>query len=227
MYDSTTAADIPARAPMVAGYIDGAFAWSARDWARFVGVPRVTIAVHASTNDGDVLDVESGDATPAQAPAWIKHRQAAGLWRPTIYCPRSWVPDVHAACSGLVYDLWTADYTGHAHVTAGAVATQYANPPSSGGHYDLSLVTDDAWPYRVAPTPAPSPPATIETEEPDMPFVVKKNGDPTAWLVVSDGTRLVRMAMTDANDLGPRPAGYGPPVELVDADVDAIARVGS
>lgn len=146
MYDSVTAHDIPTSAHMVAGYVDGRYKWSAADWSRFPHAMKVKIAVSASTNNGNVLDCESGDATPAQCPGWIKMRQKAGLARPTIYCNHSTMAAVQHACSGLHYALWIAEWNGHAHSISGAAAVQYADPGhGSGGHYDLSAVYDDSW----------------------------------------------------------------------------------
>jgi hypothetical protein len=158
MYDSTNPDDIPASAEMVAGYIDGAYAWSSDGWARFPHATHVTVATQPGTNDGDVLDVEFGDATPAQAPAWIRMRQEAGLAVPTIYCASFAVTHLRTVCAGLRYDLWVAYWTGQPHVMDGAVAVQFADPSSSGGHFDLSLVTQATW-----PAPPPAPP-----EDPDM-----------------------------------------------------------
>jgi hypothetical protein len=145
MYDSITAADIPANAEMVAGYVDGLYRWSDSDWARFPRAVKIRIAVFASTNDGHVLDVEPGNATPAQARGWILMRQAAGLTRPTIYCSRSDRAAVESACAGLAYDLWIAAYDLIIPtLLPGTVATQYVDPTyGSGGHYDKSLVRDD------------------------------------------------------------------------------------
>ncbi|MFI5782271.1 hypothetical protein [Nocardia sp. NPDC051570] len=147
MYDSTSAKDIPADAAMVAGYIDGRFKWSQSDWARFPKAIKVHIAVDPHADAGEVLDVEQGDSRPDQAPGWIRMRQAAGVKRPTIYCNRSTWPAVQAACKGLTYASWVAEWTGHAHEIEGAVACQWADPGhGSPGHYDLSLVVDDSWP---------------------------------------------------------------------------------
>jgi hypothetical protein len=143
MYDSTTAADIPFDAPIVAGYVDGIFRWSDADWARFPNARKVRIAVFAFTDDGEVLDVEAGDATPEQAPAWIRKRQAAGLAVPTVYCNRSALGAVEAACAGLAHDIWLATLDGA--IPAGFAAVQYAGSDHSGGHYDLSE-TAPWWP---------------------------------------------------------------------------------
>ena len=146
MYDSTSAADIPAGAQMVAGYVDGAYAWSPADWDRFPAATLVRIATQPATDDGDVLDVELGDATPAQAPAWVRMRQAAGLAQPALYCGLSTVSTLRHLCQGLLYSLWVADWTGVAHPLSYASAVQYADSRQSGGHYDLSIVYDAWWP---------------------------------------------------------------------------------
>jgi hypothetical protein len=151
MYDSTNAAAIPQTAEIVAGYVDGLYRWSDADWARFPNAQKVRIAVLATTNDGLVLDVEAGNYPASAAPGWIRMRQGNGLARPTIYCSRIGTPgygmaDVQAACVGLQYDLWIADWTGSQHMVSGSVATQYASPGTgSGGAYDLS-VTNGMWP---------------------------------------------------------------------------------
>lgn len=150
MYDSVDPNAIPVNAEMVAGYVDGNFKWSDTGWSRFANSIKVRIAVFASTNDGDVLDVENGDASPDQAAGWIKMRQEAGIFVPTIYCNRSTRPAVEAACAGLTFDLWIATLDGTQDI-AGTVAVQYAGSAITGQNYDLSIVTDDGWPHRTQP----------------------------------------------------------------------------
>ena len=154
MYDSTSAQDIPVQAEMVAGYIDGVYRWDPFDWRRFPTAVRVYIATSAQSNQGFVLDVEQGDASPPQCPAWIRMRQAAGLVKPTIYCARTAVTAVQESCSGLTYSLWVADWTGLPHPVDGAAAVQYADSSMTGHHYDLSAVYDPFWPAGM---PAPLP----------------------------------------------------------------------
>lgn len=161
-YDSITAADIPANAQIVAGYCDGRFSWSNADWARFPNVPAVRIACFASTNDGQVLDVETGCAAPAEAPDWVLKRRAAGV-DPTVYVNWSNWDLTRAAFiqQGVAQPhWWLASYDGVATIPAGAVAKQYANSSMSGGHYDLSVVAD-YWPGVDRPwgstTPAEIP----------------------------------------------------------------------
>lgn len=171
MYDGidTLAAGIhrqfPA-APLVAGYLNGRYAWSQQDWDLFPAATHVEITIKASANAGDVLDVEQGDATPDQCEAWIAMRKAAGLYRPTIYCSRSVIPAVRAGTGNYVlgkdYDIWVADYTGSAHQvtapgspSATCAATQYESTAS----YDVSAVHDAGWPHRKAPGSTPAAPA--------------------------------------------------------------------
>ena len=85
MFDSVTARNIPTTAKMVAGYVDGLYKWTTADWARFPHAVKVRIACFGRTNDGQVLDVEDGNATPTQAPVWVMMRRVKGV-DPTVYC---------------------------------------------------------------------------------------------------------------------------------------------
>lgn len=208
MYDSTTATDIPATAGMVGGYVDGLYAWSDADWNRF---PATTVKVHivvkASTNRGDVLDIERGDATPAQGPVWVMLRRGSGYPCPTLYCSRSDVPAVKAACkaAGLVFGtdwkLWIADYTGEPHsCNLGESAVQYASPGhGAGGHYDLSCVFDNAWPF---PPPTTYIPPTGAVRRMDYVVSCLDHGHSTAqFLWRCDGTVLALGDQSEAQSL--------------------------
>lgn len=167
LYDSVTASDIPTTAAMVAGYVDGRYAWSDADWGLHPGAQHVRIAVFADTDDGHALDVENGDATPAQSVSWVRARRAAGA-DPSVYMNVATWGAVRAAfrAAGVTEPhYWVADWTGARHLPAGAVACQYADPKTSGGHYDLSAVAAH-WPGVDAPAPAPPPapgPAKVYT----------------------------------------------------------------
>jgi hypothetical protein len=144
----------------VAGYLNGTYAWSDSDWALFPNADHVTITVTASADIGDVLDVETGDASPDQTEAWIAMRKASGLWKPTIYCNLSTVPAVRKGTGkyilGQDYDLWVAVYDGStASPYAGCVAKQYESTPD----YNLNEVYDVNWPYRTEPSPVPGVPS--------------------------------------------------------------------
>lgn len=161
MYDSVNPESIPTYATVVAGYVDGLYEWTPAGWARFPNARHVRIAVFASTDDGQVLDVETGDATPVQAPGWVRMRresanQASGPI--TVYCDVSNWPAVRGAFAEQGVDepdYWIAHYDGVAELLAGAVAKQF----QSIAAWDVSI-TADPWPSAPAPPPpAPDPPS--------------------------------------------------------------------
>jgi hypothetical protein len=159
MYDSTNPLDIPTTAVLVAGYIDGRWGpdhlamgeptgWDGAGWARFLRSQWVKIAVHATTNDGHVLDVENGNATPEEAVTWVRQRRAA-LQDPSVYMNANTWPQVQAAFRAVNEPephYWVAAWqAGDSTIPPGAVARQYANPTITGAHYDLSAVVG-YWP---------------------------------------------------------------------------------
>lgn len=158
MYDSTDPGAIPTSATIVAGYVDGAYVWPASGWALHANATHVTIAIETTT-PADVLDVETGNpATPATTVTWATSMRSKGR-NPTVYCNRSTWPAMQTAfiAAGVAQPgWWIADWTGHPHDIAGTVAVQYANPDTSGGHYDLST-TVAGWPSVVPTPPAPTP----------------------------------------------------------------------
>ena len=147
IYDSTNPQDIPTSAEAVAGYVDGIYAWPDSGWLRFPNSVKLSIAVSASSQ-ADALDVETGDATPSQAPGWVKAQIARGI-KPWIYCNRSNRSAVEVACQSAGIGptqmaLWVATLDGTQSVAAGfypVAAVQYANSTLAGGHYDLSITT--------------------------------------------------------------------------------------
>lgn len=157
MYDgiNSDASVIPTTAQLVAGYVDGDYVWSPADWARFPNSVHVLIAVHQTTNAGQVLDVERGNASPAESVGWVQMRRAAGA-DPTVYCSLDLWPTVRAAFVGVPEPhWWIASYDGVAQIPSGAVAKQYENGPS----WDLSVVAD-YWP-GVDPAPVQSDPHVV------------------------------------------------------------------
>lgn len=153
MYDSTNAADIPHSATIVAAYLDGKY----KTWNdvvdRFPTAEKVTITVTGQIH-ADVIDRETGDVDAAAAARWAREEIVHGH-TPTIYCNRSSWPEVKAAIASLMpgahqeqVRYWIADWTGRPHRIAGATAVQYADPATSGGHYDLSTIYGP-WPGRL------------------------------------------------------------------------------
>ena len=171
MYDGIYASDVPAGAQLYASYVDG-------DWpdypamaAKFPNAVHVSVAVTASYNGGKALDVENGDATPAQSVDWVIARRADGQ-DPTVYCSVSNWPAVKSAFairSVSAPHYWVADYSlgDNPSIPDGAVALQYTDK----GGYDISVVAD-YWP-GVDPVPV----TTIPEE--DMPYLISVTPDPT------------------------------------------------
>ena len=143
MYDSVNASAIPDTAAMVAGYVSGPYAWHQQDWERFVHARCVHIATSADVDNGEVLDVERTDATPAQVPAWLQKRAEKGVLG-SVYCGLDAVPQVLAACvsaSVAFPPLWIAHWDNTQELPGFAVAKQY----KSTNAWDISVVRNH-WP---------------------------------------------------------------------------------
>lgn len=154
--DSVTPTDIPVNDPttgqpwaLVLGYIDGRYAWSQAGWDRFPASRKVRVAVFPTTNAGDAIDREPGDATAAQAVDWVLMRRAAGHPNPIVYCSYSdWGNCRQAFTSrGVAQPAWwvagypsPTDADGNPVIPPGAIAHQFTDTP--GGHWDESLVVD-------------------------------------------------------------------------------------
>ncbi len=146
MYDSTEPGQIPASAPTVAGYVGGNWPTFHELVARFPRAHRLSIAVN-SGEDADCLDIEKGDATPADAPAWFHRQKARGVDRPCFYASLSIMPDVMAVLekAGIQrheYRLWVAHYTYVPHIEPGYDACQWTDR-ALGRNLDESLCVDD------------------------------------------------------------------------------------
>lgn len=167
MYDGVTADRLPVDAQIIAGYVDGLYAWSDAGWARFPHATKVRIAVFATTNDGDVLDCEPGNCTPAESVDWVLLRRKAGK-DPTVYCnqmnPTTGWPAVRAAFKTRNVPephYWVADYDGVAELPVGAIAKQLQDDEKDG--WDVSVVAD-YWPgVDPAPVPVPASNDTVTT----------------------------------------------------------------
>lgn len=157
MFDSVTVGNLPTGAAAYAGYVNG---W----YANFGSLPaaqyKLDIAVTASA-DARCLDVEPGDATNADVYGWFTRQRARGITQPVLYTSASNVQALVNTMSANgfarnTYLIWSAHYTGVAHVCGQcgypqADGTQYA----SNNYYDTSLVPESF--FGVASGPAPAP----------------------------------------------------------------------
>lgn len=154
MYDAVDYRNIPTNPPptIVAGYIDGRYAWPEAAWSAFPGAYLVHIATSASTMAGEVLDVEAGDATPEEAPAWCTARRAAGV-SPVVYTSvDNWatVSNQFTVQKVPAPYWWIASWDNKNTLIEGAIAKQYKNDLAPG--YDVSVVSP-SWPHSPSPTP--------------------------------------------------------------------------
>lgn len=173
MYDSVNPSGIPSGATLVAGYVNGRYANIPAMRKRFPDATVVGISVTASYDGGTVLDVEQGDASPSEAPAWVQMRRKAGV-DPTVYCNTSTWPAVREAFTkaGVAQPhYWLAHYGVAAEVPSGAVALQY----KSTSEYDESVVTS-YWPGVDQKKPVPSTKPKVSLKH----VVYAAEHDPTA-----------------------------------------------
>jgi len=138
IYDAVNPAAIPAR-QAAAVYSNGRY-FARPSQLRHLG-HALWIDVTGRNYQASVLDVEPGDATPAQAASWVWHRlHAHHRAVARIYTMRSEWPAVKAAVAALPswmrarVDWWIADPTGVPHIVSGSHATQWY----WGQRYDLS-----------------------------------------------------------------------------------------
>lgn len=168
MYDSTDPTIIPTSASVVAYY---PHAWgtdiSGHKDALVVSIDNT--GAHA--DDCHILDVELGAASNTTAAEWVAswHKlHPAGLncvngWirKPVVYTSTSNLPSLRAACSGLDYEVWAAQWDGTQTPVPGCFAKQYIDHGPNGENYDVSAVFDDTWGHvPSAPVPTPVPPKT-------------------------------------------------------------------
>jgi hypothetical protein len=178
MYDDVRADLIPADALYVAYYVNGRYANGTAIRKRLPHARLLSIAVTAGA-DAECLDIETGDARPDQAPAWVKRQLARGVDRPVCYANRSTMPAVISALrkAGIRRNqvrLWVADYTFRSHFPVlrwGLLPTQADGcqwtDRSHGRSLDQSVLRDDffgARPKPAAPKPAPKEPAEAVTD---------------------------------------------------------------
>ena len=201
MYDSVDPSQIPSDATAVAGYVNGH--WPTFSQLTRFHANRLSIAVNASA-DAACLDVETGDATPAQAPEWVRRQIARGEKRPVVYANRSTMPAVleelhRAGIQRSAVRLWTAHY-GFLHLCSSqacgagfeADATQWTQT-ALGRNLDESILNATFF---------PEPPKRHKT----LPKIkVKRPQKPHPKVTAASLTSLIAAAVTTvAHSLGLR-----------------------
>ena len=163
MADSVTVANLPDGFDLYGCYDDGLYNNVAECKTRFPNKPIVVFTVFASDNFGDCLDVETGDATSAQAPGWIGWRRKAGHLGPLIYCSESLWATVRAQF--MAQNVPEPGYIVAGYPGSAGPAGMY--PPPAVGHqwidrgpYDESVMVDYLPGIDPVPVPIPIPPPT-------------------------------------------------------------------
>jgi len=193
---------------IVAGYTNGKYPSAARLFARYPQALHLPITVTAASfaaavNGVLALDVEGGDASPAQVGRWVADARGGGIPWPWAYFSTSNHDAVVTSCrmAGVALPfLWGAQWDGVPIVMPGYVAKQY----QSFDTYDPSAVIDyipglDGGPAPVQPTG-------------DHDVVIWQTTDGHNWLVSAvdvleiDGTMTYNLAASGT----PHTAGVDP-----------------
>jgi hypothetical protein len=139
IYDSVAPTAIPA-GQQVATYADGPYQANSASVAGRGSV--LWIDTNGTNTSANALDVEPGDATPAEAASWVSAKLAASPHSdPIVYTFEAEWGSVQSNIDALPswmqshVKYWIADPTGTPHIVPGASATQWY----WGSSYDISM----------------------------------------------------------------------------------------
>lgn len=169
MYDGVTASSLPLGGWGYLFYVDGTYANGTAVKARTPGKVHIPVTIgRTAAARGMVLDVETGDATPADAYTWCRNYPGSNTDL-TIYCNSSSWAAVKSALAGLTTkpNYLIAQYDNIATIPAGAIGKQYKNTAG----YDESVVAN-YWP-GVDPAPVVAGPVTFRGVKLDPSTVTK------------------------------------------------------
>lgn len=120
MFDDTDVSKLPAGPFAYAGYVGGRWPTFPELERLFPGHYLLDIAVNSS-EDARCLDIENGDATIADAPAWVQRQLDRGVFQPVLYISASGIAELDAVMSAAGIGradwlLWSAHYTDVEHL---------------------------------------------------------------------------------------------------------------
>ena len=217
MFDAIAVGNLPPGAAVYAGYDDGAWPDAAAILARF-HAPVVRVTVNPNDDEGDMLDVENGDATPTDAPGWVRRRRASGHAGPLVYMSASLWATVRQAFSAQGVPepgYLVAAYDGVAEIPPGAIGKQYAGTIPPG--YDISVVVD----YLPGIDPAPQP-----EEDAAMKWALHKDDAGTGiWLLIPGPTGYKKQGVANPADLAALKALGAVTSSFSQSTVDAMPTV--
>jgi GH25 family lysozyme M1 (1,4-beta-N-acetylmuramidase) len=180
MWDDTVPSSIPSDAEYIAYYVDGRYKNGDQIAQLFPHAHLLGIAV-SPADDADALDVETGDAVNADVYAWLERQLARKIWRPVIYTSADNVGSLMLTMNANrfsrdQYRLWSAHYTGTAHIcgpdtckaTQTAVDGTQFTDQALGKSLDESMLAASFEPAPTTsapPPPAPTPPPAPATPQ--------------------------------------------------------------
>lgn len=154
MADSVNVLSLPGGFDLYGGYDDGHWPDADAIAQRFPGKTVVRITVDPFDDEGDMLDVENGDATPDQAPPWVVRRRADGHGGPLVYfaeANRGAVVFAFLAAGVPLPGLFVAAVPGVGPYLQRPTDVGHQYAQGAGGAYDISTVID----YLPGIDPAP------------------------------------------------------------------------
>lgn len=154
----------------------GGIAASAADYAAHPGAIHIDQDANAGDATADILDVETGAATPAEVPGWLDRARAAfragrrpGQRWPGVYVNGSNLTTVAnavmAAGVGVPVPIWLAEWNGNESADAAQIANTSGNFPLIGiqfmnnGTYDSDIFSS-AWLNNQSGGPVATPTST-------------------------------------------------------------------
>ena len=180
VYDSVNVGAIPWNALCLLGYVDGKVPEIAGNYAAVRARFPLTGIVSVTTTGQSramMCDCERYDLTPEMVRTWTDSRlYMAPL--PVVYASVSRFSRVLSAMRGHQWWWWAADWTGVPHLVPGSHATQYADPATSGGDYDVSVAKLSLLDALFSPPPPPK-------KGPKM--IIVNNGT-TQYILFDDGS---------------------------------------
>jgi hypothetical protein len=167
MRDAVSVSAIPAGTPAVAGYLSGFWPTFRPLVLAFPRAYHVPVAIGATpvykslVGRMSCLDIEPGDATPAEGGPWAKGEIGLGV-KPCEYANESTMPAVKASLAHWLGSgwrakvfLWVAAWTYHPGLLAGYDADQWTNHGPQGQNYDESTVSRAFLGIKPPPPPLP------------------------------------------------------------------------
>jgi hypothetical protein len=158
MGDAVTIGNLPPGLDAVAGYVGGQWPTYGPLTARYPAAHHLSIAVNAS-EQADCLDIEAGDANPADLPGWLDRWHPGNTPRPVVYGSASAMAGIIGAAARPreQFLVWAAHYTNQPHIcgpgTCGYPQADGTQWTDHGGAWDESLLADN---FFTAPAPPPS-----------------------------------------------------------------------